>query len=690
MTTAEESASAETLIRDAGALGWLLAIFANIGVGVWLLQRSAPPEPPPLLAFVLFLLAALILYTMHRTENTEPTPQWEVDMQPENAPAHDGLVPWVTARVQTTRRWRLALLAIAVLGAGYTLLTLPHLGRLDSYTVPFLTWILSIAAYAVALAPPRRSAWREWALRVRAIWAEQRLAVLLFLSIVLLALSLRASFLESIPYTLGGDEASQGLEAVRVLSGEIRNPFTTGWLGVPTLSFFFNSFTVGLMGMTKTALRLPWAFVGAATVAAAFFLVRRLQSLTLALATAGLLAVYHYHIHFSRLGSNQIADPLFVSLSLLFLYRALDRGQIADWIATGAVTGFALYFYAGARFTPVVVVAVLGFALLWQSRSRLREHVRGILAMVGAFALVAAPMLQYAIRFPADFNARLNQVGIIQSGWLAREMAAGRGLLPTLWQQVEHAVLAFNYYPDRTVWYGLEQPLLDPFFGALFAVGLLYCTMLIFKHNERRVAPFVIWWWGGMLAGGVLTESPPSSQRLTTLTVPTCFFIAFALWHILGLARSAIRGLPQRLLLALGVLAFAIVSLNLYFFEFTPKYRYGGHHAELATTLAPIFDELDRDYEAYFVGAPWMYWGFATIPYLSPDMHGQDIEEPLTAPPSPDLLRPGRGAIFIVRPERSEELAYIQQAFPEGRLSELYSRAPNNELLATLYVVPPR
>jgi hypothetical protein len=198
-----------------------------------------------------------------------------------------------------------------------------------------------------------------------------------------------------------------------------------------------------------------------------------------------------------------------------------------------------------------------------------------------------------------------------------------------------------------------------------------------------------VWWWGGILTGGVLTESPPSSQRLTTLTVPTCFFIAFALWQLFRLARAAIPRLPRRLLLAGGVVAFMVASLNLYFFEFTPQHRYGGRHAELGTTLAPIFDDLHQTHDAYFLGAPWMYWGFATIPYLSPQMRGQDIVQPLTAPPSPRILPPGRGGVFVVRPERAEELALIRQTFPDAEVREIHSRAPDDELLATLVIVAP-
>lgn len=681
MATTGESTRSTDRIENARAIGWFLAALLNLGAGAWLLHDAAQPDSPPALAFVLFFVAALVLFVLEGTETLVGVAKNTTALARDPAPA--------IARVRAVAPWRLALLVLSIVAALYTLYRLPQLGRVDSYTMPFMTWVISIVSYTAALIPPGRDSLHSWGLRLKARWNRRRPVVLLFATIMLIAVVLRAAFLEAIPYTLGGDEASQGLEAMRVLQGEIRNPFTAGWLGVPTLSFFFNSITVELLGMTKTGLRLPWALVGTATVAATFFLVRRLQGPTLALATAALMAVYHYHIHFSRLGSNQIADPLFVAVSLFLLIRALQRRELLSWVLCGVVTGLALYFYAGARFTPVVLGAVLALWLVRQPHSLLRSHVGGIAAMTGAFLITAGPMLQYALRFPDDFNARLNQVGIIQSGWLERELQAGNDLLPTLWEQFRRAALAFHYYPDRTVWYGLQEPLLDPLFGAVFAVGLLYATLLVVFRRRWDVMPFVVWWWGGMLAGGMLTESPPSSQRLTTLTIPTCFFIAFALWHLLGLLRRAISGFPRRFLLALCVVAFAVSSVNLYFFEYSPQHRYGGKHAELATTLAPIFDELYETHDAYFLGAPWMYWGFATIPYLSRQMRGQDLEQTLEAPPPRGILRAGRGGVFIVRPERAAELPFLVEAFPEGRLHELHSRGPERELLATLYIVPP-
>jgi 4-amino-4-deoxy-L-arabinose transferase-like glycosyltransferase len=508
--------------------------------------------------------------------------------------------------------------------------------------------------------------------------------------VALLALLLRLWQLHVLPYTLSGDEASQGLEAVRVIEREIRNPFTTGWLGVPTMSFFFNSLTIRLFGADVLGLRLPWVFVGTATVLITFVLVKRLKGVTLALVVMALLATYHYHIHYSRLGSNQIADPMFLALSLLLLYRGLDRRNWLDWALCGVVAGLAFYFYAGARLTPVVITAVLGYLFIRNPRQFWREHGVGLLVAAAAFIITAGPMIQYAVRFPDDFNARINQVGIIQSGWLEREVELrGESVGAILFDQFQRAALAFNYYPDRTVWYGLRQPLLDPFFGAIFLLGLIYGTLrLIGREADVRLAPMVAWWWGGMILGGMLTESPPSSQRLITLAVPTCFFIGLILWEIGQLGRQGFAWFPQRPFLLLSVMAFASISLTTYFIDYTPQRISGGPHAGLATEIAPRLNELSADHTFYFIGAPAMYWGFATLPYLVPDAEAEDILEPLTTPIDPDYSQPGRGEVYIFLPARLDELAHVQTTFPRGQIEDFYS-VVDGSLMATLYIVPP-
>lgn len=667
-------------LKNPRALVWLVLLGAGLWLGQHLFGEAFMAWPslgePPWIGVAASLVAVATLL-LARQEGDEV-------LLMENGPVRRSLrvLAWLEPFLV---HWREVVLGLTAALGIFVLWQIPRLILPnDSFVGVSVLWALSCGLYLTAVAPSfDLTNWQAWLKRSQGL-------ILLVCGILLCALFLRVWHIESLPFTLSGDESAQGLEAIRVLKGNLTNPFATGWLGVPTMSFFFNSLSIHWLGQTIFALRLPWAFVGTITVLFTFLLVQQLKGTRMALVTAVLLAVYHYHIHYSRLGSNQVADPLFLAASLYFLYRGLDQDQLFDWALAGSIAGLAFYFYAGARLTVIVLLAVLAYDFLGAPRTFWRKRGWGVLTAVGGFLVFAGPMIQYAIRFPSEFNARLNVVGIIQSGWLEREVVIrGQSTAAILFDQFCRAFLAFNYYPDRTVWYGLREPLLNPIWGMMFLVGLLYSTLrLVGPGHDKRLAPMVAWWWGGMILGGMLTESPPSSQRLITLAVPVCFFLCLTLWELVHLLRKTFWGVSVDFWLGIGVLAFATYSITLYFSDYTPRHIYGGPHAELATTIAPELNELKKDHRIVFVGAPIMYWGFATLPYLVPQADAGDVIEPLTTIDTLDYLSPNKGVVFIVLPERLGELNAIRAAFPKGQEESIHSSA-DDRTMAVLYVVDP-
>lgn len=583
--------------------------------------------------------------------------------------------------------WRAAALAGAMLLIGYVLVRLPIMSPQANYAGVVAAWLAALALYLAAIArrgSTPRHVWRlGWQARP---WLEPVLVGLL----VLAALVLRLWRIGDIPFVISGDEASFGFESMRVVKGVIRNPLTLGHLSQPTMSFFPASLTIRLWGLNIAALRIPWAIVGAATIVVVYLMVRRLWGPRLALVTSALLAVYHFHIHYSRVNLNNIADPLLASLMVLLFYRALDTNRPQDWGLMGAASGFALYFYTGARFIPILAVTIALRELLPKGKRSPRRLWLGYLVAAGAFLIVAAPMLQLAIRDPYTFNSRPNYFGIIQSGYLAQQsqVAAG-GALEVLADQFQRAVLAFNFYADQWCHYGLHIPLLDAFFGALFLLGLGYATIrALLPRGDRRLFPMVAWWWGGIILGGMLTKTPPSSQRLITLSVPVCFFVAFCMWKLVGIARRAFTGIPRQAILLAGVCAFAIVSLRTYFVDFTPRRLAGGSRAEMVTQLAPLLAEVMDTHRFYLAGAPYMVWNFPTFPFLFVGVEGHDIHGLFTAPPPADFVPGDTGVVFIFVPERSQEVVFLAETFPSGELTEV-RRPSDGQLVATLYIVPP-
>lgn len=579
---------------------------------------------------------------------------------------------------------------VLVIGLTQTILwMLLHLNHESSYLVPFTLWVMAIGVYlAICYVSQETKPKRPW-------WDLSR-PWLFWPTLILFGITfaLRVWQLGTVPYILSGDEASQGLEAIRVLEGEIRNPFSTGWLGVPTLSFFFNSLTISWLGRTAFALRLPWAILGLCTVIFTFQLLYETKGVRWAWLTAGLLATYHYHIHYSRLGSNQIADPFFLITALYFVYRGLKKEESWAWAAAGLVTGIAFYFYAGARLTVVVVLATVAYHWFQSPHRFWARHKWHLAMLLGGILVAGAPMFQYAYRFPDDFNARINAVGIIQSGWLERELAiTGQPVYEILWDQFKRSFLAFNYYSDRTVWYGLKQPLLSAGWGSLFLLGLFYNTiMVVVRRDNLPAAGMVIWWWAGMILGGVLTDLPPSTQRIMTLSVPACYILASALIALSRLIRQIISGYASYVWLITLLILFALFSLHLYFLEFTPQRLAGGRTAEIATDLAPYLAERKNTHHFYLIGEPMVFWGFSTWHYLVPGMVGSDVKPekemlegnilPLT------ITQSQKGAVFIIWPEYGHFIPLVQENFPDGELVTFVSPV-YGQTQVYLYILTP-
>ncbi|NTU63420.1 MAG: hypothetical protein HGB05_08455, partial [Chloroflexi bacterium] len=207
-----------------------------------------------------------------------------------NAPTKIAVVAEIQSDVKR-HPWRTAGV-IASIGLWFIVLgNLRSEPPLPDYTLTLLMWLASIVLFAVSIIIPQPRPRRDW----KVWWAQNGPLVATVSAIGLLALALRVINLDIIPPTLGGDEGSQGVEAWKMLRGELLNPFVTSWMSVPTMSFFFNALTIGPLGHTAFALRLPWALIGTTTVLIMFALTRRLKGLAMALMVGALLATYHYH-----------------------------------------------------------------------------------------------------------------------------------------------------------------------------------------------------------------------------------------------------------------------------------------------------------------------------------------------------------------------------------------------------------
>ncbi|MFP4344495.1 MAG: glycosyltransferase family 39 protein [Anaerolineales bacterium] len=536
----------------------------------------------------------------------------------------------------------------------------------SDFTLHLLLWGLALGCFVIGLLwPLQLKVWSPGG-RSRRVW-------LALGGLLLVALLVRGWALGRIPANMGGDEGTQALAGLQLVEAPLGNPFATGWYSVPTMSFLLYGSVIRLVGATIAGARLLSVLVGTLTVLTTFLLGRALGGERVGWIAAVVVAFSAYHLHFSRLASNQIMDPLIATLALWLLWRALESSKTSvAWGLAGMVAGFGWYLYFGARWVTFVLVLWLGWRLLVEPRFLARRW-RGLLLFGAGWLVVALPLVMWYLAHPSDLTARYDAVSIFSSGWLEREVAlTGRSATALLLQQFWKAATAFHLTPDPTFWYYPEAPLLDFILGGLMLVGLL-AALLRWRWPARTLT--LLWFWSTLVMAWFVTENPPSSQRGLLLVPAVGLLVA---WGIEALGEIVERRRLLRAMVLMLLVCAALLNLVFYFGIYTPRRTYGNPTATVATELARFLRAAPwSESRVYFFGPPHLYWDFGTLAYLLRDVAGTNVE-PSTVPQ--DVERPAR---FVFVPERAAELESVREAYPGGEVQEL--RAPHGRLWAIIY-----
>jgi 4-amino-4-deoxy-L-arabinose transferase-like glycosyltransferase len=484
----------------------------------------------------------------------------------------------------------------------------------------------------------------------------------------------------------------------------VRNPFATGWFTVPTMSFFAQAASLRLFGDSVAGLRTLSALIGTATLFFTYLLARRGFGRRVALFALAALTFNHYHVHFSRLASNQIADPLFMALTLWLLTRGEERRQSPERSGrgeappvtrhpppatrhlplAGLVMGLSWYGYFGSRVIMLVVAAYLGLQALAE-RDFLRRRARDLTLMVLAFLMAASPLLLHYKNYPDNLSARFNQVNFFR--WLERELTFPEhdSTLALVWRQVWRSISAFNHTLDPTFWYRAQIPLLDFVSGIFFVLGLVVAI----SHWRKRAARLALAWFALALTfGWVLTENPPSSMRMIIIAPAVALLVALGLDRLLTLAQWALGGRRSRWTRLGLLLMFVVAVLNVhyYFVQYTPTRIYGNLTAETSTVLGRYLAERDDQPFVYFYGPPYIYYDFGAIRFMARGVRGIDV------PPTdqdPDYPTEVDGpTLFVVLKERLDELGPIRDRYRRGRWREFYSEVDGRLMFVVYEVLP--
>lgn len=541
-------------------------------------------------------------------------------------------------------------------------------------TSPLLSWIawraagdgktmispiIAMVAWLLAIFAALLSGFKIVALRAQ--WKLRDLVLPLALTAV--AFLARGLAMNRFPFALTGDEGSAGIEAVRFLRGEINNPFISAGYSFPSLYYSLQAFSIYLFGQTIEALRVTSAVAGALTVTALFYVGKIMFDRRSGLFAAIFLTAYAFHIHFSRIGLNNIWDGLWYIVVIGALWHGWEYERNRSFVLAGLSLGIAQYFYPSGR---ALIIPILGWLFLMGilDRQKFKRVFHSIVIMVLVTIVVILPLAIFYIHHPDEYMAPFRRVSIFGSILDDMVRSTGQPVWLILLKQIWLGLEGFIYIPIR-FWYQPGTPLLRPIAASLFLFGLV---MLVIRGRKSSFFLLAFWILTFGLIGG-LSESTPASQRYVA-AAPVCALLVGYGLNELGLIFEtlwpAFRKLSNAAVLIVAILI-AADELNFYFNTYTQKTVLELSHSNtmIAQHLADYLKDKPTDLQVVFMGTPFMgYYSIPSLQYLVPDIHGMDVNPPWEAFDKSAIT--GNKLLFVFLPGNESALRSVQMDYPGG------------------------
>lgn len=343
----------------------------------------------------------------------------------------------------------------------------------------------------------------------------------------------------------------------------------TGVIAFPRLYPYWQSATVWLLGRNPAGLRLVSAILGALTVPALYLLARALFDRTTAAVAATLLATFPPHLHFSRLGLNNIADPFFGTLALACLACGLRSNRRLDYALAGAMLGLTQYFYEAGRVVfPALALGWIGVgALIWHRRPPLP----GLLITALTAVIVAAPVYVTLVSLHTPLMARAAAVTFPSTYWRDVLLSSpGSSAFQGHLRHIESTFLIYLSQHEASFYYAGETP-----FVLITLAPALLLGAFVALWTSRAPGPLLLLLWiGATSLGNSFMVAGQDSPRYVTVFPALALLCAVGLRYTLALLwPDGFRPQARSAVLALLVIAVAAGQVWYYFEVHLPVFN---------------------------------------------------------------------------------------------------------------------
>lgn len=528
------------------------------------------------------------------------------------------------------------------------------------------------------------------------------------------ALGMRLYRLSNFLPTMHGDEGEMGMLALLALHGPASaiSPlplplFATAFLDHPTLFHYVQAVTLWLFSESLQGLRILSVIFGVLCVPVVYS-IGRLGWGRIAGITAGwLLAVSHFHLHYSRIALNNIETVWFTALFIYLLMFAAEKTQwveektsdseqppgnessskkrqiiapLTPYLWAGLIMGISQYFYYGSRLIPVLAAPLL--LTLWLKR---RLTFAQFFMLTVATLVAYAPLVGHYWQNLQGFLNRARGVSVINSEGMAHILgpqASWPNDIPRLlWEQVKRNVAFFVQDGDRSSFYLADVGGFDPITVALFWFGLGVMLARLRRFHEFAI---FLWFTLGLLLAGILTNDAPNGPRLVVMTTTVYITAGIFLQRLFNFSQR-IWPIGSRWGTLLLGLCLAITTWQMNFTTYFDRYASSLPNL-LPISLAHDMRDLGTNDQVYLFGAPAIYAEYGVLRFVARDIERFDGETAEQLPSLEEIHAAGHGLLVIVLPHRLLDLEQVIARFPGGVRTE--RKAPTGGLLYVIYQVP--
>lgn len=526
--------------------------------------------------------------------------------------------------------------------------------------IPLATfWLLSAICYVASF-----FSMDQLPAQLKAFFKEHRNELIGIGMVTLLAAFLRLYKLGELPFVINGDEGWLGMVVKSTDTGPLSNPFAL-WENFGAFYLHWIRDSVKFFGNTPFALRLFPALGGVAAIPALYLLSREIAGRRVAFITAGMIAISHAHLNFSRTAAvAYIQETWLIPLEFYFFLSGLRKRSLWRTALAGAILAIHYCVYLSAQIsTGLLLVYILILVIFY--RSWFKTIWRQIVAFWGGLFIVLLPELVYIFQHTNEFFNRINKDGLFQSGWLDATIAAtGKSAVQVLLERVFHALLSLVYFPALD-FYGSPLPLMSFITAALFMIGLL---VVIWRTRAREYLLLNGYFWAFTLAIGMFAI-PPSADSYRMLVVLPAASIMAGIGFDLVLEKCGASWDRHRLAYAsaTSIIFFCLLSFNTwaYFSDFVGNCKYGGDtQTRYSTHLGYYLNTVRRDANVYLLSNQTIFYGQnLSVDFLSEAMKITNIPEAV------DTIPADPGTIIIAIPERMQELHIWAKNNPGGNFT---------------------